>query len=186
MKSLLAISLFLILCNFNEKLKDVNDSDFKLSKHKPFFDFDEVVYYKIPIGTETDIDFLDDLTEEEKLIFEFVKSRCPTNDKEEKEFFVQIKSVENYSTTIDAKYYDEFKYEIFSEKECNVLSSAKCVPIYRDIFIFKKDKKAIGIAKICFDCSLFDFSSAKGSTECFNMNNELKKLKNILSEINKL
>lgn len=31
-----------------------------------------------------------------------------------------------------------------------------CEPIYRDILILKKDKKAKAVVKLCFECSMID------------------------------
>lgn len=59
---------------------------------------------------------------------------------------------------------------------------AGCEPIYRDIFIFKKNKEETGMAKICFKCGLYSFSNKKAIADCFNMNGELTRLRKIISE----
>ena len=76
--------------------------------------------------------------------------------------------------------------KFFQKKKCKEIVSAACEPVFRDIFIFKKNKKEIGIAKICFECELYSLSKGDFISDCFGMNNELEKLKSILSENKKL
>lgn len=61
----------------------------------------------------------------------------------------------------------------------NTIDNSKCLPIYRDFLILKKQNKTIGIFKICFECSQFNYIDAFTNEEIL-MNDEnsliLKKL----------
>jgi hypothetical protein len=52
--------------------------------------------------------------------------------------------------------FEDFKYDnlrtFFCRKEKSLVQAKFCIPVYRDILIFKKNEKIVGFAKICFDC----------------------------------
>ena len=39
----------------------------------------------------------------------------------------------------------------------NTKDNSKCLPVYRDFLILKKNNKTVGIFKICFECSQFNY-----------------------------
>lgn len=39
----------------------------------------------------------------------------------------------------------------------NTIDDSKCLPIYRDFLILKKKNKTVGVFKICFECSQFNY-----------------------------
>lgn len=77
-----------------------------------------------------------------------------------------------------------FKYfnKIFVEKPENLMTFAKCIPIYRDILIFKKNKKITRMVKICFSCHQYRIFGAKGNTQNFGSDEDYKKLWSILNK----
>ncbi|MEZ0005100.1 hypothetical protein ABH942_000443 [Flavobacterium sp. 28YEA47A] len=162
-------------------MEDINK---KITQNKPFFDFDEIIHYHIPIDENEYYDLiLADTISEKGKIFEFLlREPCPETKEEKIKFKEAIKSVEKEENTINSKYYDELRTQVFSEKRCDQFSMAACEPIYRDIFIFKKNKEETGMAKICFKCWLYSISNKEAITDCFNMNGELTRLKKIISE----
>ncbi|MCZ8170011.1 MAG: hypothetical protein O9297_07840 [Flavobacterium sp.] len=59
-----------------------------------------------------------------------------------------------------------------------------CIPVYRDILIFKKNEEVIGIAKICFDCKmLYIVGSNKKYSNLVDFS-EFKKLNDLLKKEN--
>lgn len=74
--------------------------------------------------------------------------------------------------------------QIFIEKnvEENVVSS--CIYIYRDILVFKKVGKIVGIAKICFECSANKIVGTLSKTENFGQDGDYERLKKILRRTN--
>jgi len=70
--------------------------------------------------------------------------------------------------------------EIYTEKYHGQYDIAGCAPFYRDILIFKKDKKIIGISKICFQCNLNMTVGTKRNVERLGHNGDYEKLAMIL------
>jgi len=178
----IAFTLFFIFID-----KNVEENQ-KNIEGKPFFDFDEVLHYEIPISEEIyrELVLEEGSFEKVKHLQILLENSCPNTEEENIQFETAINSIEKIATTIDSKYYSEFRNKIFSEKKCDVVSSRKCGPIYRDIFIFKKNNKQTGMAKICFECRLYSFSKGNFNSNCFGMNGEFRSLKKIISENKKL
>lgn len=74
---------------------------------------------------------------------------------------------------------------IFSEKDSLQTNGYACVPEYRDIFLFKKKEKTIGLAKICFKCGRFQIIGSQLDTSGFGLWEELDKLKSIVRNTKK-
>ncbi len=70
--------------------------------------------------------------------------------------------------------------DVFSEKDSIEINELACIPEYRDVFIFKKKEKTVGIAKICFKCGRFQIIGSKINTQYFGFRTELDKLHNIV------
>ena len=60
-------------------------------------------------------------------------------------------------------------------------SMAVCAPIYRDILVFKRDDKIIGIVKLCFSCSHNFVITQKKCAE--NINLDYSSLNDILKQL---
>lgn len=73
--------------------------------------------------------------------------------------------------------------KIFVEKTFNDGINYACIPFFRDILIFKKQGKVIGIAKICFDCHQFRIIGPEANTDNFGMDDDYEKLGNILNNL---
>lgn len=72
--------------------------------------------------------------------------------------------------------------QVFVERKSNVQFDSSCIPIYRDVLIFRKDNKIVGIAKLCFSCRQHYFVGANASTSYFGSHNEYEILLPILRE----
>lgn len=57
---------------------------------------------------------------------------------------------------------------------------AFCIPIYRDILIFKKNNSVVGISKVCFDCNMNYTLGSKTDVEIYNNSNDYEKLEKLL------
>lgn len=148
---------------------------------KPFFDFDEAYLYQIS-SKESNKFFGDD------------KSTTQT----EKEEFNKIAFIYSYPTALDDKWYfekietyypkkqkiDKSKLKelsnIFTERKEEMTEAMACDPIFRNVFIFKKEGKVVGISKICFDCLEHHTVGTKRNTNHFGSNNEFEKLEKLV------
>lgn len=176
----LLILLLVISCNKNSE-EELND---RITEGKPFFDFDEVVHYEVAISEYEFYNLLetDTLSRETKLLADLLGDSCPKTKTEINNFKEAIHSKIVQEFKVNLKFTEELKTKIFSEKKCYETWQTACEPLYRDIFIFKKNNKEIGIAKICFKCGQYSFSDGNFIADCFKMNGELKRLKEIIAE----
>lgn len=186
--------LFIIICfsflNCKDSETKIENSEAKIensesikSNNKIFFDFDNVDYYFKDI-------------EESEILKEVRRLEGVDNESEEYNYLNLIS--ENYpkkindknfiknllkfgysKNQIDKKYYDEIN-SLFSETKCDSSFAAACIPIYRDILVFYKEEKIIGIAKICFTCRQFDISGTKKDISYFGQCGGYEKLYKIL------
>ena len=186
--------IFLLVISCNKKSEEEfpkyaqEEINNKIEEGKPFFDFDEVIHYEVSISEDEFYDLIqkDTISRETKLLSVLLFDSCPSNQDERKQFEEAIDLVRVASDVINLKFYDELRKQVFVKKECSTIEMAACEPLYRDIFIFKKNKKETGMAKICFKCRLYDFSKGNFISDCFGMNGEFGKLKNIIAENKKL
>lgn len=69
---------------------------------------------------------------------------------------------------------------IFSERILDEIVSYSCVPVYRDILVFKKDNKTVGVAKICFGCEQSVIIGTRKKTWYFGQSGEFEQLHKLL------
>ncbi|PZR19509.1 MAG: hypothetical protein DI539_13780 [Flavobacterium psychrophilum] len=149
-------------------------------KGKAYFDFDEVVYYK----TIKDFDDLIDVDGKK------VRTR---KDSVTEQIISDFEEVVPYD--VAAAYLDSIGFEkqvllvskhselmeIFSEKSNLNIGSTTCEPIYRDVYVFKKNGKFSGMAKLCYECGLSHFIGTNADTDNFGSEGEYTKLKALVN-----
>lgn len=148
-----------------------------------YFTFDELEYYHNDI-TENDV-----LVEYEKSkkannnddFLKIVEQEYPTKLDDQK--FVEILSKCGYiKKSVPKSQLKEFN-KIFSENEnCNESIANSCIPIYRDIFIFKNKGKITGIVKICFECKILYVIGTKKKWDSFGEFCDYEKLQEIIKK----
>lgn len=124
--------LFLIFCLISCKDQQLQSAT-----------FDEIIHYKLDTLAVNEMDISDILSGEaiqnisDTLIidrfteFGFVKSIVEKSD------YIKLNQV--LTSTENTKDY------------------SKCLPVYRDFLILKKNNKTVGIFKICFECSQLNY-----------------------------
>ncbi|WP_129052818.1 hypothetical protein [Flavobacterium sp. YO64] len=168
-------------CN-NSKKSDVDNKEEMVAKKelRPFFDSDEINHYFVDYTLESIIDFEEKSKKSKKhqefedLFMGYFPDSIPKRD------FEEILISHNYKkSNLTIKQQKEIE-NVFSQKDSLQMSAYACVPEYRDIFIFKKKEKTIGIAKICFKCGRFQIIGSEIDTQYFGLFEELDKLHNIV------
>ena len=144
-----------------------------------FFDYDEVEHYKKNVTHEELSEIYNQVAKSGKksIFLDIVENDYPKNVDENFE-----KSLINNGfkkTILNKSKYEEIN-NIFSEQNCLINSASACIPIYRDILIFKKNKKTIGVAKICFDCQMFYIIGTQKNVQDFGANGNFEKLEPLL------
>lgn len=147
-----------------------------------YFDYDEILHYRNDFNEEKIGDLYDNQKKSEKDSFRFgvILGDIP-KEINGTDFLKNLGSIGYEKTNIDSK---KFKHidDIFTEKKHDEVMEYACVYVYRDILIFKKKSKIIGIAKICFDCGDSIILGTKSNTEEFGQSGDYEKLEELLKE----
>ena len=176
------ITILFIGCNSKSKEKiAMAEVKFQKIHGAKYFDYDEIVHYRIELENKKRIDIYKDRQKSEldsikyRVIFKDIpKSLSDTT-------FISILETTGYLKNEVEKDKFEKINEIFLEKKPQESIQYACDYIYRDILIFKRKSKTIGIAKICFECHGNRIVGTKANTEEFGMDGDYEKLENILS-----
>jgi hypothetical protein len=96
-------------------------------------------------------------------------------------FVAKLEKAEFKKSIVDKSKFSKID-EIFAEKNLLFDSTTKCVPIFRDILIFRKSGKIVGIAKICFRCGQNEIFGTSANTNDFGQNGDYERLETILRQ----
>lgn len=172
-------AIFALSCN-DSKIANVETQKIAKKELKPFFDSDKIDHYYLDFSDDefTKILMKDNNTKKEKEFFDIYVHHFPETIP--KENFEKILFKHKYKkSNLSLKQQKQIE-NVFSEKDSLQSSFAACAAQYRDIFVFKKKEKTVGIAKICFKCGRFQIIGSKIDTEGFGLWTELGKLKKIV------
>ncbi|MEG1669128.1 hypothetical protein [Chryseobacterium sp.] len=155
----------------------------------PFYDFDQVDYYSIDISDQniSKIEYqrkknsyeYKKISKKDSLFLSILRNNYP--EKIEEDFPEKIIKYGFKKNDIDKKLYPEIN-NIFSEKNCSDNLESLCIPIFRDILIFSKKNKIIGIAKICYSCHLATIIGTEKSIRNFGSCGDFIKLEKIMGK----
>jgi len=148
---------------------------------KPFFDFNELIHYRI----EIDENKLLEREEGDLTIIERLQNDLIIMDKPEvvsdTSFISQLEKI-GFKKNIVTKTKFARINNIFSVKQPKESIAYSCIAVFRDILVFKKNNKVIGIAKICFSCDQNRIVGTKMETVNFGQDGDYSKLHKILNE----
>ena len=165
-------------CN-NSKNEELKNTVTK-KELRPFFDCDEIDHYYLDFSPRdfTNHIHIEKPNDDQKEFSSLFTGHFP--DSIPKENFEKILLRHKYKKS-DLSIKQEKKIEnIFSEKDSLKNDACACIAEYKDIFIFKKNTKTVGIAKICFKNARFQIIGSKIDTEGFGLTDELDKLEKIV------
>jgi hypothetical protein len=141
-----------------------------------YFDFDEVIHYKTEITEE---ELFNDKNKIDKVKKGIILEKIP-NSIMDTTFIAQLEQIGFKKTKISPSRFEELN-DIFSFKINFSSESSACLYIYRDIIVFKKKSKIVGISKICFDCNASEVFGANYNTNSFGQNGDYEKLNLLLN-----
>lgn len=173
------IGIIVLSCNNSEKSKNTNEKVEK-KELRPFFDSDKIVHYYLDLSEDNFFKLIrkEKKTEKEKELINMYIHSFP--DSIPKENFEKVLLSHDYKKS-NLSIKDEKNIEkVFSEKDSLKNDACACIAEYKDIFIFKKKTKTVGIAKICFKNARFQIIGSKIDTQGFGLINELDKLESIV------
>ena len=167
MRTILAILLASFFCSCN------------IFEGEVFFDYDEIIHYKT-YTDEKDLFENKNKTELDSLKERVIMWGVPKSIRDT--FFLsQLENI-GYNKTIVPKAKFEEIDQIFREKQARNGTSFACIHYYRDILIFKKKSKTIGMAKICFSCMDNQIFGTTKNTKDFGQDGDYGRLKEILEK----
>lgn len=172
------ISFLLISCfRDKEKLLSYN--------HSRFYSCDDIAYYytdnfgSCVLKNEEDITII---TLQDTLLNELI---CNSDISMPFDSFTDLLSTKfteiKLSIEDKTKIADLFAYNNENERP----TTGFCVANYRDIFVFKKSEKIIGIAKICFSCNSSFFEGISKNGNSWNSHENFDSLLNITNHYRK-
>ena len=149
----------------------------------PFFLFDQIDYYHKTISEDSIIAIIqkEDQTRKEQGLLQIIKGNVPVNTMDT----LCIKNMDILGfekQSIPKAYFDKIN-NLFSLKTAETKSATACVAIYRDVLVFRKKDKVIGVAKICFDCEKSAIVGARYDASQFGQSGEYKALQEILLKV---
>ena len=151
-------------------------------KTKPFFEFDEVEHYQVNSKNTVwqllmvkQADWTQQGKEFHKILMEYDHPKTVSDT-------AFLKSLRTIYPKIDKININQFARlsEIFSEQKSLPNEPNACDPFFRDILVFRKENKVVGVAKICFECSQKYIVGTDANTENFGANGEFEKLEKLI------
>ena len=188
MKKVIFILILILNISCKEKKAELKEDNFRLIDQSykitgdKYFDYDEIIHYQNNFDEEKIGELYDnkEKTEIDKLKFGVLLENIPNSIKET-EFINELENIGYKKKSIRKSDFDHIN-NIFTEKKHAEPMYAACVYVYRDILIFKKKSKIIGIAKICFGCGANRIFGTKSNTEEFGQGGDYGKLEIILNK----
>lgn len=188
-KLLLILILVFVCCNNSNKTvvkKEKVVDDFhavewiERKEFKPFFTSDKIDHYYLKISDNSLLNVLkgDTIVKDQKKLSMILSGYYP--DSISRPNFESDLLRYTFIKTELSKEKRKDVEKIFTQKDSIQMTFSGCIPMYRDIFIFKRNDSITGIAKICFGCGMAHFYGSEVDTEGFGTRFELKKLENII------
>lgn len=146
---------------------NINNEISKIKYGNKFFHYDEIDYYHIEKeeGEIKDLIEAQDKSKIDRLKFEVIVDETPDN-LQDKDFLNHMDEIGYSKKKIDSTKFEALN-KIFIEKPYEDGTARACIPIYRDILIFKKNDKITGMMKICFNCHQYRILGTKANTDNF-------------------
>lgn len=170
----LPVLICLIACNSKPK-----------NNCKPYFEFDELEHYSITTTLEVErrLSIRDSLSPLELKLNDVLlqPKRAKLADTVN---LLNLEAIGFKKQSIPASKFNSIN-QFFCEKNYEELVSTACIPVYRDVLIFKRQNKIIGTAKICFDCGYHVIAGAKVNTDAFGQYGDYEKLQKLLYQNSK-
>ena len=177
MKQILVIVLIaLISC-------DKKSSENK-NLNKKYFEFDKIEHYHTNLSIDSIVKSRSfPKTKKDFALLQIVDGNVPVNLNDTL-FISNMKILQFEKQEINRKLHSKIS-NIFTERKSQslvALDAASCITNFRDILIFRKSNKIIGVVKLCFTCDQYSIIGSKTNTTSFGERDEFKNLKEILVE----
>ncbi len=177
----LSILLLFTACTKSPKVAITEKS----TEPQYFFDFDEVIHFRIDKITETLADSMfvsrdrnNEAKRKFRILYNYESYPSRLNDST---FLKELSALYKFQQKIPSSKMVQMS-NIFSERKTRSETSTTCDPKFRDVLIFKKNGSLSGVAKICFQCGKHYIIGSKRNTLMFGQNREFEELKKLLEK----
>lgn len=164
----------------SEEVENFVNENLKSNSGKPFFDFDAVDYYNYNIDENTAMNLLD----YRKTALDSIKYNLILDETSEdisnEYFIVNLTKAGFKKKEIESEDFQKLS-NLFSEHPVREGLDFACIPIFRDILVFKKNEKVVGVAKICFGCNDYKIIGTDANTSNFGQGKDYEILSLILN-----
>lgn len=166
--------------NIGQKTNQSVEQKFIPKYGKLYFDYDGIDHYHISTDESSvmALDTIPNRSKEDQLKLDIIINKTPKSINDT-EFIKSLEKIGFKKSVIKTHSFKKIN-EVFIEKTVSENIEYACVAVYRDILIFKKKEKIVGIAKICFDCHQKQIVGTKANTENFGQDGDYEKLQQIL------
>ncbi|MBP4139487.1 hypothetical protein [Flavobacterium geliluteum] len=190
MKRLLLILIVIFIsCKDSDKIvvkkekvvDDFHDVEWiERKEFKPFFTSDKIDHYYLKISDNSLLNVLkgDTIVKDQRKLSMILSGYYPDSISRPN-FEYDLLRYNFVKTELSNEKKKEVE-KIFTQKDSIQMTFSGCIPMYRDIFVFKTNDSITGIAKVCFGCGVAHFYGTKVDTEGFGIRSELKKLEKII------
>jgi hypothetical protein len=186
MKQVFIFTAFLVMlsgCSLTAEKNSVSNPDqSEQPVGKKFFDYDEIQHYLNSIE-EKNLGELNDnqsRSELDSIKRGVILGNIP-KDMSDLSFIDQLEKIGYIKREVDKSKFETID-KIFAEKTVDEVVWADCKHVYRDILVFRKSNKIIGVAKICFSCRSNIIIGTAANTENFGQNGDYEKLEKTLKK----
>lgn len=161
---------------------NINNEIPKIKYGNIFFQYDAIDYYHIEKEEESVKDLFENHNKSkiDKLKFEVIVNETP-DSLQDQEFLNHMDEIGYSKKKINSTKFEALN-KIFIEKPYEEGSARACIPVFRDILIFKKNDKITGMMKICFDCHQYRILGTKANTDNFGSYGDYLLLWDIISK----
>lgn len=150
---------------------------------KIFFDYDHIDYYHINVEEDKIIELDDSQNKSKADQYKYtILTKNIPKDITDLDFLNSLTKIGYSKKEIQKSKFDQIN-KIFVEKNTTDGYNMACVPIFRDILIFKKRNKVIGVAKICFTCHQYHIIGTDADIKNFGMGDDYEKLGSIIDHL---
>lgn len=147
---------------------------------KPYFDYDQVVYFHNPVSSDGIFDVVtkENKTPKEKAFVEMMIDDTFSVMADTAQI-LNLKEMGFKESVVPSTEFASLD-SIFCERKHESWLATSCIPEYRDILVFKKKHKIVGVAKICLECMKSVISGTKRNTDQFGQSGDYDKLSILL------
>jgi len=185
----LIVIFCLFSCNFSKKETKANSEEVEnfINKNidpdpgKPFFQFDAIDYYNLKIDEHTASNLLNTRrTALDSIKYNLILDETSENISDD-HFLNNLDKVGYKKSEIDPSDFQNLT-NLFSERSERDRLNFDCFPTFRNILVFKKDDKVIGVAKLDVNCNKYKIIGTTAHIETFGQGKDYEILSLIFNK----